>query len=187
MSHRGRIPDRVLSLARRHEGTNFLKMQRFSPIPLLVLGIASLCVSHPITADSQAVLFGGIANSQESAIDEALSASYAPITVDCPSNTQWVRPANRLGKAEAEWVSKRKPVVLEALDGYLERLGLQDFSVCEFGTRIREAGYEHVHTIGMAISGGGYRSGYTETGAMRAPDSRTPDANKEKTVDCSRA
>jgi lysophospholipase len=110
-----------------------------------------------------------------------LSASYAPITVDCPSHIQWVRPANGIGDAEAEWVSNRKIVVLDALEDYLDRLCLEDFDISDFVSRIKVSNYEQVPILGMAISGGGYRSGYTGTGVMRALDSRLPAANEEKT------
>jgi lysophospholipase len=132
-------------------------------------------------ANLQVVLFGGLGKSQNSSIDQALSLSYAPITVNCPSDVQWVRPANGVGDAEAEWVSNRKIVVLDALEDYLNRLCLEDFDVSEFLSRMKESNYEHVPTLGMAISGGGYRSGYTGTGVMRALDSRLPAANEEKT------
>ncbi|KAE9377350.1 lysophospholipase [Stipitochalara longipes BDJ] len=46
---------------------------------------------------------------------------------------------------------------------------------------MKESNYEHVPTLAMAISGGGYRSGYTGTGMMRAMDSRLSAANLEKT------
>ncbi|PMD48090.1 FabD/lysophospholipase-like protein [Hyaloscypha variabilis F] len=139
-------------------------MQRFST-PIFIISI----------------IFGGLAKSQnESSIDQALSANYAPITVECPTNIQWVRPANGLSKEEVEWVSKRKVVVFDALHDYLDRLTLEDFDLHEFAHRIKESNYQNVPTLAMAISGGGYRSGYTGTGIMRAMDSRLPAANLEK-------
>ncbi len=122
----------------------------------------------------------GPAVSQNPAVEQALLQSYAPIYVDCPSDIQWVRPAKGLSDAEAEWVLGRKPVVLDALEDYLRRLGLKDFNVHEFGHRMRQSNYENVPTLGMAISGGGYRSGYTGTGAVRALDSRISGTNEEK-------
>lgn len=132
-------------------------------------------------ANLEAGLFSGLVKSQNSSLGQGLSTSYAPITVKCPIDIQWVRRAKGLGNAETEWVSKRKIVVLDALEGYLDRLCLEDFNVHEFAHRMKESNYEHVPTLAMAISGGGYRSGYTGTGIMRAIDSRLPAANQEKT------
>jgi lysophospholipase len=103
------------------------------------------------------------------------------MTVECPSDIEWVRPAQGLGDAETQWVSQRQVIVLEALGGYLDRLCLEDFDVHEFASRIKERNYKNVPTLAMAISGGGYRSGYTGTGIMRAMDSRLPGAIQEKT------
>jgi lysophospholipase len=70
--------------------------------------------------------------------------------------------------------------VFDALHDYLDRLTLEDFDLHEFAHRIKESNYQNVPTLAMAISGGGYRSGYTGTGIMRAMDSRLPAANLEK-------
>ena len=152
---------------------------RISSLVLGKIGINPLF--NVFFANLRAVIYGELAQSQNSSIDQALSASYAPITVDCPSNIEWVRPATGVSDAEAEWVAKRKVVVLGALKDYLERLHLEDFNIHEFAHRMKESNYEHVPTLGMAISGGGYRSGYTGTGMMRAMDSRLPAATQEKT------
>ena len=101
--------------------------------------------------------------------------------MNCPPDIQWVRSAKGLSENEAEWVSTRKVIVLDALEGYLDRLCLEDFDVHDFARRMKESNYEHVPTLGMAISGGGYRSGYTGTGMLRAMDSRLPAAKLEKT------
>jgi hypothetical protein len=73
-----------------------------------------------------------------SSIDQALYASYVSATVDCPCNIQCVHSANGLGDAEAGRVTKRE-VVLDALEGYLDHLCLEDFRVQEFAERMKES------------------------------------------------
>lgn len=109
------------------------------------------------------------------------SASYAPVYVECPANVEWLRPATGLSSAEANWVAGRKKVVLDALDGYLERLGLADFDYCAYVEKLKASKYENVPILGFAISGGGYSSAYTGTAALRALDNRLPAANEQKT------
>lgn len=112
-------------------------------------------------------------------ISEALSQSYAPVNVKCPKDVRWFRPAVGLDPREADWVQGRKPVVLDALASYLDRLGMQDFDVSKYICSIREREYAHVPIIGMAVSGGGWASAFTGTGAIRALDDRL-DASKEQ-------
>ena len=109
------------------------------------------------------------------------SASYAPVYVECPSNVEWNRPATGLSAVETEWVAGRKRVALEALNGYLERLGMANFDYCTFVEKLSATNYVNVPTLGLAISGGGYASGFTATAAMRALDNRLPAANEQKT------
>jgi lysophospholipase len=60
---------------------------------------------------------------------------------------------------------------LESLKSYLGRLNLDDFSLDEYIKKI-ECDDSKIPTIGMAISGGGWSSGFTGTGALRAFDDR---------------
>jgi lysophospholipase len=122
-----------------------------------------------------------ILGSSQASIEESLSASYAPFYVDCPTDIELVRRAKCLNPGEADWVQKRKRVVHGALKDYLHRLDLKDFNVHEYVHRIGTSDYENVPILGMTISGGGYRSGFTGAGAIRALDSRLPSANDQKT------
>ena len=72
-------------------------------------------------------------------------------------------------------------MVLDALDGYLERLELADFDYCGYVEKLRASNYANVPTLGFAISGGGYSSAFTGTAALRALDDRLPAANHQKT------
>jgi len=90
-------------------------------------------------ANRWTVLFTGLAKYQNSSIDQALYASYVSATIDCPCNIQWVHSANGLGDAEAGRVTKREVFVLDALEGYLDHLCLEDFKVQEFAERMKES------------------------------------------------
>jgi len=90
-----------------------------------------------------------------------LSESYAPVTVKCPEDITWIRPAIGLSLAEEDWVYGRKQVVLDALGDYLRRLCMQGFSLTDYLNRLRGTNYTAVPTIGLAISGGGYASAFT--------------------------
>ena len=60
---------------------------------------------------------------------------------------------------------------MKGLEEYLGRLNFEDFDVNEFLNRIQHDDVK-VPTIGLTISGGGWSSGFTGTGALRAFDAR---------------
>ncbi|MCJ1387737.1 hypothetical protein MMC18_000580 [Xylographa bjoerkii] len=107
------------------------------------------------------------------------SLTYAPTIAPCPENQQWIRPAGELSTAEAQWLCGRKRVVLDALSTYLERLGLEDFDVCNYTEALKECNYAHVPTIGFAVSGGGAASAFTGAGGLRALDARIPGTTEQ--------
>ncbi|KAI9813255.1 MAG: hypothetical protein M1827_004197 [Pycnora praestabilis] len=116
-----------------------------------------------------------------SSIQESLSQSYAPVFVGCPADMQWIRPPTGLNQLEAEWVQARKRVVTCALNEYLEQLNMEDFDVTEYICQLHQSNYSYVPTLGLAISGGGWASAFTGTGALRALDSRLQAANEQRT------
>jgi lysophospholipase len=107
--------------------------------------------------------------------------SYAPAYVQCPSGIQWIRPADGLSQAEANWVQGRKQVVSSALEDYLERLQIKDFDLSKYLSHMEDCNYEDIPVMGLAISGGGWASAHTGTGAMRALDSRLEAAVEQRT------
>ena len=107
--------------------------------------------------------------------------SYAPIRGPCPSDVQWIRPASGLNQSEAIWVHSRKAVIVENFARYLDRLRLEDFDVASYLKAINQSEYENVPSLGFAISGGGYASAFTGTGALRALDERLPAAREQRT------
>ncbi|PYH90002.1 lysophospholipase [Aspergillus ellipticus CBS 707.79] len=125
------------------------------------------------------LLFLSAAAGLSAALD--LPQGYAPVPVSCPTSLDWIRPADGLNPAEAEWVQGRKKNVLAALEGYLDRLGLTDFDVEEYLSRINDNDRANVPILGMAISGGGFGSAFTGTGALRAIDDRLDAATEQRT------
>ncbi|KAE9368889.1 lysophospholipase [Stipitochalara longipes BDJ] len=116
-----------------------------------------------------------------SVISSLIGLAYAPVTVPCPKGVQWIRPATGLSKAEADWIYGRKQNVLYALEEYLERLQIADLDAPGYIARLRSTNFTHVPTLGLAISGGGWASAFTGTGALRALDSRLEAATKQRT------
>lgn len=108
--------------------------------------------------------------------------SYAPAYVRYRPNVQWVRPAHSLSESESEWVDGRKKVVFAALFEYLSPLKIQNyFSLPNYLEHIYASNYADVPVVSFAISGGGWASAYTGTGALRALGSRLPVAVQFKT------
>jgi lysophospholipase len=58
---------------------------------------------------------------------------------------------------------------------------LRDFDVHKYAHRLWKSNLNHVPVLGMVIGGGGYSSGYTGTGAIRALDDRPPAAVEQGT------
>ncbi|KAK5270578.1 hypothetical protein LTR99_005020 [Exophiala xenobiotica] len=107
--------------------------------------------------------------------------SYAPVHASCPANQQWIRPATGLSSQEAAWIQGRKPVVLDAFTSYLSRLNITDLNVTALRKAMQKNQNAGVPVIGMAISGGGWASSLTGTGALRAFDARFPNAIDQRT------
>lgn len=107
--------------------------------------------------------------------------SYAPVYTKCPAKERWVRPANGLSDEERDWVQGRKGVVLDAFGDYLERLNISDLDVSGLRKAMQKDKNSGVPVIGMAISGGGWASSLTGTGALRAFDARFSDAIDQRT------
>lgn len=112
------------------------------------------------------------------------NSTYSPRRISCPNGIQWIRPAVGLNPKEAEWVHNRKTVVTNALEDYLYRVNLTDFDVLRYIEAVRNSRFsgnpDAVPMLGIAISGGGFVSGYSGTGILRAMDGRLRDANEQK-------
>lgn len=91
-------------------------------------------------------------------ISERQLSGYAPFSASCPSSSL-VRPANSLSPSESSWASSRKPKADAALATWLENLH------ANFSTT-------NLPTIGLTVSGGGYRSMLEGAGVIQGLDSR---------------
>lgn len=108
---------------------------------------------------SQRVLISALLAAVASAAD---SSGYAPTTTTCPSGGALVRSGNsQLSNAETAYVAGRKAVADAALSTWLDSVspGLGSSNA-------------NLPTIGMSVSGGGWRSLLTAGGILQALDGR---------------
>ncbi|CAI5760223.1 unnamed protein product [Candida verbasci] len=97
-------------------------------------------------------------------------ANYAPFEVSCPSGNL-TRPADLgLNLQEIEYIQSRRPIVNESLSNYLKSANMSDFDVDWFLSNTNP-------TIGLAYSGGGFRSMLVSSGQFAALDIRTETEN----------
>ncbi|KAL7274818.1 Lysophospholipase 1 [Rhizina undulata] len=101
------------------------------------------------------------------ALSNAPSGDYAPSAATCPS-TSLLRTtaATVLSDGETAFMTKRKTVTDAALTEFLNRVSLTNFDVETFMD-------SYSPTIGIALSGGGYRAMLNGAGSFAAFDSRT--------------
>ncbi|KAK4053035.1 hypothetical protein OIV83_001770 [Microbotryomycetes sp. JL201] len=104
----------------------------------------------------------------------AVTASYAPVSGSCPSNTTLLRNAGTpaggnqtLNPQESEYVAARKGQADEALRMWLDRLNI---SSSVFAGNL--SGNDTLPTVGIALSGGGNRAALFGAGALAAFDGR---------------
>ena len=117
------------------------------------------------------------------------ATGYAPRRIHCgfPENVSLVREASSISTNESQWLKQRKKITAPALYDFLER-SMTSFKSKEqvnliletlFNTKSRD--HVDIETlsspqIGIAVSGGGYRSMLTGAGVLAAMDSRTKDS-----------
>ncbi|RCK57915.1 Lysophospholipase 1 [Candida viswanathii] len=90
---------------------------------------------------------------------------YAPGTVSCPG-TQLTRSGSEgINSKEQAYIEARYTVAKQALSDFLNGANMKDFDVDSFLSSSNP-------TIGLAVSGGGYRSMLTGAGQLSALDSR---------------
>lgn len=120
----------------------------------------------------------------EKNLDDA--TGYAPRIVPCgfDAGKSLIREANSISSHESKWLQKRREVTVPAAYDFLKR-SLSSFKDKEqtkliletlFGTSAKDVNMlskAQTPNIGVAISGGGYRSMLTGAGVLAAMDSRT--------------
>ncbi|CAB4254187.1 similar to Saccharomyces cerevisiae YOL011W PLB3 Phospholipase B (lysophospholipase) involved in phospholipid metabolism [Maudiozyma barnettii] len=111
-----------------------------------------------------------------------IASNYAPKRIKCPhdSNQSLLREANSISFEESQWLRKRKEVTVPALKEFLLR-ATENFEDNSFVDLLFQNDNDdndnddnvNVPKIGIAISGGGYRSMLTGAGVLAAMDDRT--------------
>ncbi|CCH44458.1 lysophospholipase [Wickerhamomyces ciferrii] len=106
------------------------------------------------------------------------SGGYGPAKVPCPKKSTagdsgLVRRSRGLCEDESNWLKKRHEHTDEALKEFLERAALKNFDVQEFFDSNNRS-----INIGLAFSGGGYRSMLCSAGQISALDDRTDGAKR---------
>ena len=79
----------------------------------------------------------------------------ANTSIKCPSGETFIRNASQsLSSEETAWLQKRRPNVIQALETYLNTVGVQGLNVSEYVAAL-SASENAVPTIGLTWSGGG--------------------------------
>lgn len=89
---------------------------------------------------------------------------YAPQEVKCPS-TNLIRSGEDISENEKNWIDNRRKKTTAALSEYIKNVGLDDDAV--------DLVENSSINIGIALSGGGYRSMLVGVGQLAALDNRT--------------
>ncbi|RDW74258.1 lysophospholipase family protein [Aspergillus mulundensis] len=97
---------------------------------------------------------------------------YAPASVPCPSVRPSIRSASTLSPNETAWLETRKKEVVSPLTSFLTRLNITGFDAKAYMQQV-SSNTSDVPTIGIAVSGGGYRAMLNGAGALKAFDGRT--------------
>lgn len=97
-------------------------MDRFSQISLALLAVGSALSGVEALGNSR----------------YSLSGNYTPTYIGCPSNVTFVRPASAgLATGETTYLNKRKAVVADAMQTYLNGLAIPGLNVSQFITAIK--------------------------------------------------
>ncbi|KAH7302849.1 lysophospholipase catalytic domain-containing protein [Stachybotrys elegans] len=100
---------------------------------------------------------------------------YTPISVSCPDRRPAIRNASHvsaLSSQEREWIQQRRNETVPHIRRLLSRLSIPGFDSDDY-LRGVEDDSEALPTIGLAVSGGGYRAMLSGAGALAAWDSRS--------------
>lgn len=102
---------------------------------------------------------------------------YAPSAVQCPSVAPSIRTATTLSVNETAWLKARQPNTVWALRDFLRRANITGFDTDAY---IGNSADENtLPSIGIAISGGGYRAMMNGAGAIAAFDNRTTNSTDQ--------
>ncbi|KAI0173573.1 lysophospholipase catalytic domain-containing protein [Hypoxylon sp. FL1284] len=141
------------------------------PLPLLSLISAALGSSASDALVGRAAL--DVAHILRRAAPDSPSGSYAPATVDCPSDRPTVRSGGSLSRSEQDWLQTRRGKTVDPMVQFLRNCNLTDFDAAGYITS-NSQNFSVVPNIGIAVSGGGYRALMNGAGFLAAADSRVP-------------
>ncbi|KAI9931040.1 hypothetical protein ASPWEDRAFT_178756 [Aspergillus wentii DTO 134E9] len=97
---------------------------------------------------------------------------YTPSKVDCPASRPTVRSAAKLSSNETSWLNTRRDKTTSALKDFFGHVTIKDFDAAGYVDKF-SSNSSNLPTIGIAVSGGGYRAMLNGAGAIKAFDSRT--------------
>lgn len=105
----------------------------------------------------------------------SISEGYAPREVKCPSKKTLVRKGDSISLNETKWIKERQKKTEEGLVSFLDKANLTDFDAKKF--IMNSTNSSQPLNIGLAFSGGGYRSMLSGAGQLAALDNRTEDGH----------
>ncbi|KAL4993256.1 lysophospholipase catalytic domain-containing protein [Aspergillus recurvatus] len=103
---------------------------------------------------------------------------YAPANVTCPAVRPSIRSAASLSPNETAWLESRRKEIVSPMKELLARLNITNFDGAAYLDRV-SSNTSNIPTVGIAVSGGGYRAMLNGAGALKAFDSRTDNSTAE--------
>ncbi|KAL5047518.1 hypothetical protein BDW71DRAFT_213967 [Aspergillus fruticulosus] len=103
---------------------------------------------------------------------------YAPANVSCPAVRPSIRSAASLSPNETAWLESRRKEIGSPMKDLLARLNITNFDAAAYLDML-SSNTSNIPTVGIAVSGGGYRAMLNGAGALKAFDSRTDNSTAE--------
>lgn len=117
------------------------------------------------------------AESASSSSSSTSESSYAPKNSSCDDLIQITRHSDSISATETKWLFKSKPVSANQLHGFMSK-SVSGFSDGEkWVQKVMKSG--NGPTVGIAVSGGGYRAMLGGAGMLAAFDNRTRGASND--------
>lgn len=96
---------------------------------------------------------------------------YVPSNTTCPRERPKIRMGSGLSSQETEWLQQRRNNTIDPMKTLLKRLTVPGFDIDKFFADAKNKS-SNLPTIGIAMSGGGYRALLTGAGALASFDTR---------------
>ena len=100
---------------------------------------------------------------------------YTPANVSCPANRPSIRGADSLSSNETTWLRSRRNETIRPMRDFFERISIPSFDAVSYIDQ-HAGNVSELPNLAIAVSGGGYRALTNGAGALKAFDSRTPNA-----------